>query len=83
MSKFITFDGVKYYNTDKISTIDVVQYEEKFKNSEYLFYKVHIDNELVFESVAFKTYEDGYKTSHGLENFNDSLNNVRNMIEKL
>ena len=73
MSKFITFNGVDFFNSDKIEKISIKSHEKKIKdndqNKEYLSWTVEIDSSIVYKSDDFKIYDGGFNTPRGMYMF--------------
>lgn len=85
MSKFITFNGVDFFNSEKIEKISVLLHEKKIKdndqNKDYLYCTVEINGVLAFRSDDFKIYDDGFKTPKGMELFDKEMQRLLGKID--
>lgn len=85
MSKFITFNGVDFFNSDKIEKISVLSHEKNIKdhdqNKEYLYCTVEINGVISYMSDDFKIYDDGFKTPRGMELFDKEMQRILGKID--
>jgi len=72
MSKFITFNGVDFLNSDKIEKISVKTNEKNISNKVYLYFTIAINDKVVFESEDYKVTDGQFSTPNGLNDFHKS-----------
>lgn len=79
MSKFISFDGIKYLNLDVVKEILFVDEMKIIDCKEYAFCNVFVDGELFYSTRDYKYYDEG-AIDGKLEDFHKETKRLREVI---
>jgi len=82
MSKFITFNGVDFFNSDKIEKISVFHREKKIDKKEYLYITVESDDCVLYESIDYKVYDEG-NCENVYKSFREEMNTIIEEIKSI
>lgn len=80
MSKFITFDGVKYFNSQTIRTIRFEDMMQQSSGNEYAYCDVFVDEELFYSTQKYKYYDEDGEVEDKLEMFYDEVKRLKSLL---